>query len=171
MRLRELEPDGVARDAALCVIQRLVVMCSALGAAPPPTAELTTMPLYRRVRELAAYAIESKPLAGTRSVEDRVKDVADVLDREAEALTRGEPATALEAVLQGAVARDKLDRGEELAATELALLVGYDRDAVLALAKAIPGGKRADKLPGKPWRFRASKALRAWLDERLARAR
>lgn len=161
MRLRELESDAVARDAAVALSQRAATLLAALGAATPPMPEVSRAPVYREVRALAEYAISERGPMGSRPIADRVEEIARLYD----ARTIGEPANELEMVLQGALARDKLERGEELAATELAILVGYDRDAVLNLAASVPGAYRSS-LPRKPWRFKVTRGLRTWLAER-----
>jgi hypothetical protein len=171
LRLHTLDPEEVAREAALGVMRRMHVLCHALGMAPPTPHVAEATPFYRQVLQLAMYAVREKPVTGQRPVAERVRDVAETLGEDVTRLTQGEPDSALEAVLQSAIARDKLDHGKALVASELALLAGYDRDSILGLAERVPGAHRAVALPRAPWRFRAGSALRAWIAERAERER
>lgn len=81
-----------------------------------------------------------------------------------------EPANELELVIGAARARLTLDCGRDISTQELALLAGVNWAYVSQLAArgAIPSAYRVNKEQDKrrPWRFRASKALKQWIADR-----
>jgi hypothetical protein len=122
------------------------------------------------VRFLAAYA---RGEVSDASVLERQLEIVSRLYRSpmgAVGLPTTEPTNALELVIAAARARQSLDAGRDIGAQELAILAGMNWPYIsqLAAGGAIPGAYRVGKEQDKrrPWRFRASKALKKWIDEK-----
>ena len=161
IRLYDLDPDTVALAAFEQLLAQVTRITAALGSRQPDVPAPQKSHVYRQVSELARWAIEGKPPRTTR-VAERAADLAQLCG----VRITGEPALPLELVLQGAVARTKLEAGEPLDANEISILIGFDRDSVIGLAARVPGGYRLETALRKPWRFKSTSALRTWIDEK-----
>ncbi len=89
---------------------------------------------------------------------------------DAPALLEPEPATELGLVVAAVIARQALDRGRDLSAGELSLLSGVNHDHIADLARRglVPSAYRAANYKRRPWRFRATKALKKWIADKNA---
>lgn len=89
---------------------------------------------------------------------------------DAPAALEPEPTSELALLVAAVFARQSLDRGRDISAGELALLSGLNHDHVAELARkeAIPSAYRSAKYKRRPWRFRATKALKKWIDDKNA---
>ncbi len=166
VRLIDIVPDRLAREVTARVASAHKQISSALGARKSLriAADLTATPCYQRVHALAAYAAWGEAV---RDPEAEISWLAALLPLP---LREGEPHTPLEAVILGARARQALAQGAPLTAAQRALIMGIDRDTVLARAARLPGAYRAVEERCKPWRFRVTRELIEWLGKREARS-
>jgi hypothetical protein len=171
--IRELQPEALARDVTQAFSDDLAERLEHVGAGSFQYTQ--DGPLYQAVLGLARYARGEK-LPPRTSVDQLIARLSpyysSVHSGEVDPLTvePPEPKTALGVAIQGARARAALEAGEPLSGPELALLLVVDRDYVskLAALEEIPGTYRDTKLPRSPYRFRATKALREWMEARGA---
>jgi hypothetical protein len=163
LRLRQLDPSNVAlaayEQAATDAARRAKALSSQLSGA----ANAERSPVYRTVLRLARYAIEGEYESDDWTVASDVEPLAGVFAEMA--TVPREPDTALALVIMGAYARERLDTAKPVSSPELAVLAGLDRDHInrLAAEGTIPGAFRSEKSGTRPWMFRPSAALRAWL--------
>lgn len=162
LRLALIDPTVAAHVATERVMYMLEVSRRALGQPRNPLTPART-PVYRRALALARYAVAGVPLPRGASAQAEVAWLEKLLHLRR---TAGEPKDALSAVLHGALAREALQTRRPLSAVQLALLSGYDRDHILAIAASLPGAHRAERLLRRPWRFRVNKDLHAFIAAR-----
>lgn len=176
--LRKLKPEQLALQATHALINDAMTKLSAVDmrAAEDATERLGiwggSSPFFHRVKVLVEYA-QGAPMPAGLTLEKLLTGVAP-LYRSARApaalpaeLEPQEPTTLLGLAIAGACARDRLENRVPLSCIDLAVLTGRDKDRVTALAAGgkIPGSYRAS-LTRTPWRFRVSKELREWIEER-----
>lgn len=162
MRLVDLRPREIAASVVWELAERFEHAAEALGAQIAPLPGSHT-PLFRRTLALAEYAITGTRLPPGATAAELVSWLRVLLG--IGTLVR-EPTTPLELMLIGALARERYEAGETLSAAELALLSGYDRDHIIAIAESIPGAHRDAHGRNRPWRFRVSAGLHSWLNAR-----
>lgn len=160
LRLRDVDPNALARELAQSAHDALRDLTSLLGPNRLDNA-MRILAMYARGEELAADVVE------------RQLEFVGQLYRSplgAATLPTSEPTTAFELVLAAVRARLSLDAGRDIGAQELAILAGLNWPYIsqLAAAGAIPGAHRVGKEQDKrrPWRFRATKALKKWIDDK-----
>lgn len=121
--------------------------------------------LGRAIVALGEYAVRGK--VPRQEVEALIAQLAPLraCAEVVGSLDPAEPETPLEFLVAGARARAALDAGEVMTSLQLALLAGLDRDHVngMALREQIPSAYRSAETKHRPWRFRNTKALRAWV--------
>lgn len=166
-RLRDLVPHAVATEAFATVCAELNRKVAALKTVhaleTKGKAGMTRSPLYRSVLELATYA-----QTGTHSTGLDVQAAIAGLSiwfPESD-LLQPVPQTSLALVVAAAQARELLADSEPLTVPALHALTGLDRDHLTRLAQqdAIPGAYRSDETKHRPWKFRPSDKLRAWIE-------
>lgn len=171
MRLRDLDPESAARDAFVTVCNELNRRVAALATVRPLEMKvgrqsMSRSPLYRAVLELARFAKTGIAPRETWSPDDAVLSLA-VWFPDAE-LYQPVPQTMLALVIAAAWARARLQAGQDLTVPEVHALTGLDRDHITRLAQqgVIPG-YRSDETKHKPWKFRPTAKLRAWIESYL----
>jgi hypothetical protein len=166
LRLADISPPCAAALVTERVIADQEQARRALGG-PPARMRPERTPVYARVHALARFAAYGHALPRRTAPSAEVRWVEGLLRLPR---SQGEPEDMVEAVLLGALARERLARRLPLSAAELALLCGYDRDHVLALAAGLPGAYRSEREPRRPWRFQVNADLLAFLRGREAAA-
>lgn len=162
LRLVDLDPHEAAAEETERLALDLRKRMRALGWVVEPSPADRAI-IYRKLRALCAYAVHGRPLPGRQGVTEAVEDVCRLLGLQLARVVRGEPDSGVKLILQGALARFALERGDDLSAVQVAILSGTDRDHILARASEIPGGYRSRLNKHRPWRFRVTQDLVSWL--------
>ncbi|HHH27964.1 MAG TPA: hypothetical protein ENK57_06425 [Polyangiaceae bacterium] len=167
-RLRDIDPTTVAdatQDALAGRLWRLAQLC---GVTDPVAPSTTRSEAWLAVHQLAVYATTGTPpehrleLVGEYCLS--VSEIATWLGEQTQLL---DPATDLDVVLAGALAREELDHGRPVSTAQLAVLASLSREHLSTLQSAgdAPTGRRAEGVRGMPRRIDAEEA-RAWLAAR-----
>lgn len=170
LRLQDIIPHDVARDAARDHLDRLAVYAEGLasvrgGALPAIATPPEETRLYATLWPVARFAVTGEPLLTTPAYEASVSLLVRWLGESA--VIQAVPATPLAMVVAGAEARLELAQGAPLTSMQIALLSGLDRDHIngFAIAGRIPSAYRSTENRHKPWRFRPTQKLRGWLGQ------
>jgi hypothetical protein len=155
LRLRDVDPDSLTKDAGQALLQDATAKLAALNSGE----------LAAALQVLVAYARGDLPM----SQAERKRMTACVALLWASPVAPAEVPktdTPIGLVVAAVQARAALDAGEDIGCPEISLLTGYASDHVASLAQEIPGHYRDTKDRRKPWRFKASAALRRWIKDR-----
>lgn len=177
--LRELKPEKVALLATHALINDALGKLSAVderaveGASEQLAVWVGDSPFFQRVKTLVDYA-QGGPMPAGLTLSKLLVGVAPLYRsaREPGALPSDrepqQPVTLLGLAIAGALARERLEKRVPLSCVDLSVLIGRDKDRITALAAEgkIPGSYRDETLNRSPWRFRATKELREWIDNR-----
>lgn len=161
LRLRDIDADALSAGTAKLLLQHASTQLAAA------TSGGVSWALHALVRYARGESIEG-------TLETLLEDIAPLYrsvlhpDAHPTHVVAMRPETELEFVVAAALARQQIDAGREIGCTELSLLTGLNRDHLteIAGAGAIPSAYRVGKDRRKPWRFKPTKALKAWIADK-----
>jgi hypothetical protein len=179
-RITSLEPEETALSFVRAVMEHCVEQAELLGPLltdlPSEDQELRSTPLYRRVRKLVDYAVLGATLSGKlrdlvapleRYARSPLWDRVTLVDVAASVDPQSGQDSAIKVVLAAAFARERLAAGEAVTTTDLAVLAGISRTAVMTAIRegALPVQRGATVGSRKASEVAARDAV-AWLKSR-----
>lgn len=164
-RLHHVMPEAAALAAARHLATELTLRARGIGQALDLTAKFEHSPLFDRAWRVCRFGVFGRPAMGDKQLDRFVAELSAWLG--AEYVVQADPTNELALCVLAAYARLELDRPRGvLTNMQVAVLAGLDRDSVnvYALRGEVPHAYRSDENRHRPWRFRAAKALKAWID-------